>query len=70
MENKIILNNKEYIYVINYKKIKNIYFRVKEDLKIYVSASYKVKESYIRKLLKEKEKSIINMIEKTKEEKE
>ncbi len=70
MENKIILNNKEYIYVINYKKIKNIYFRVKEDLKIYVSASYKVKETYIRKLLKENEKSIINMIEKTKEEKE
>ena len=40
MENKIILNNKEYIYVINYKN-KNIYFRVKEDLKIYVSAVIK-----------------------------
>lgn len=63
-ENKIILNNKEYIYIINRKKIKNIYFRVKEDLKIYVSANRLVSTSYIEKLLKENNLSIINMYDK------
>ncbi len=51
-DNKIILNDKEYTYVIQRKKIKNIYFRVKEDFKIYVSTNYLVSESQIEKLLK------------------
>lgn len=63
-ENKIILNDKEYIYIINRKKIKNIYFRVKEDLKIYVNASRLVSNSYIEKLLKENNQSIIKMYNK------
>lgn len=59
-DNKIILNDKEYTYVIQRKKIKNIYFRVKEDFKIYVSTNYLVSESQIEKLLK----ANINEIEK------
>ena len=61
VENKIILNGKEYIYVIQRKQIKNIYFRVKEDLKIYVSASSKVSDSYIRDLLNKNFESIDKM---------
>ncbi len=53
VENKIILNNQEYIYIINYKQIKHIYFRVKEDLKIHISAPNKTNVNYIEKLLKE-----------------
>ncbi len=69
MENNIILNNKEIPYVINYKKIKHIYFRVKDDFKIHISANHKIKESYIRKLLLENEISILKMYDKKKEEK-
>ena len=61
MENKIILNQKEYVYIINRKKIKNIYFRVKNDLKIYVSANRFISNSYIEKLLIENQISIIKM---------
>ncbi|MDD4705870.1 MAG: DUF45 domain-containing protein [Bacilli bacterium] len=68
-ENKIILNNKEYIYIIERKKIKNIYFRVKDDLKIYVSASRLISVNYISRLLKENSVSIIKMYEKKLEKK-
>ncbi|MDD4283201.1 MAG: DUF45 domain-containing protein [Bacilli bacterium] len=61
MENKIILNQKEYIYIINRKKIKNIYFRVKSDLKIYVSANRLISNNYIEKLLIKNQISIIKM---------
>ncbi|MFA7063896.1 MAG: SprT-like domain-containing protein [Bacilli bacterium] len=58
MENKIYLNNQEYIYIITRKKIKNIYFRVKEDLKIHVSANQLISTSKIEKLLQENTKTI------------
>lgn len=51
-ENKIVLNGQEYTYIIQRKNIKNIYFRVKEDFKIYVSTNYLVSVSQIEKLLK------------------
>ncbi len=51
MENKIILNNKEYIYVINKKNIKNIYIRVKDDLKIHVSVNMFTSKKEVEKLL-------------------
>ena len=36
--NKIVIDGEEYNYIIEYKKIKNIYFRVKDDLIIHVSS--------------------------------
>lgn len=51
VENKIIIDNKEYKYVIIYKKIKHIYFRVKSDLIIYVSCSKLVPQKYIEEML-------------------
>ena len=61
VENKIILNSRTYYYIITYKKQKNIYFRVKDDLKIYVSAPKLVSQKYIEDLLRKEEKSIIKM---------
>lgn len=61
VENKIILNNKEYIYVITQKNIKNIYFRVKDDLKIHVSVSFLVSQKKIENMLKENEKELEKM---------
>lgn len=51
VENKIVLNGAEYTYVVHRKKIKNIYFRVKEDLKIHVSIPYLFTNKEIIKLL-------------------
>jgi len=59
--NKITLNSGTYEYIITYKRIKNIYFRVKEDLKIYVSCNKFVSQKYIEDLLRREEKSIIKM---------
>ncbi|MDD2505410.1 MAG: DUF45 domain-containing protein [Bacilli bacterium] len=64
VENNIILNNKNYIYIIHPKKIKHIYFRVKEDLKIHISAPYLVGVKKIEKLLKENSLEIEKMYEK------
>lgn len=60
--------------VITKKRIKNIYFRIKEDLKIYVSCSYLCSDKYIEKLLIANTKDILkmynNMSKKFKESKE
>lgn len=61
VQNKIILNNQEFVYFIQYKRIKNIYFRVKEDLNIYVTAPKIVSKKYIETLLKENEHAIMKM---------
>lgn len=58
---KIELNGIKFDVVIIKKSIKNIYFRVKEDLKIYVSCSYLCSDSYIEKLLIKNEKDILKM---------
>ena len=50
--------------VIIPKKIKNIYFRVKEDLKLYVTAHPFVKEKEILKLIEENADSIYKMYQK------
>jgi predicted metal-dependent hydrolase len=60
----IYINDQEYIYIIHRKKIKNIYFRVKEDLKIHVSAHPLVSEKRIQKLLLENALSIYKMYQK------
>ena len=61
VENNIQINNQNFTYIINYKKIKNIYFRVKDDLKIYVTANPRVSVNYIESLLKDNAASIIKM---------
>ena len=58
---KIELNGIKFDVVITKKRIKNIYFRVKEDLKIYVSCSYLCSDSYIEKLLIKNELDILKM---------
>lgn len=62
VENKIKIGNEEYVYIIQRKKIKNIYFRVKEDLKIYVSCGKLVPTSFIEDLLIKNENAIIRMM--------
>ena len=47
--------------VIERKKIKNIYFRIKEDLKLYISCGYLCSDKYIEKLLNDNKNSIIRM---------
>ena len=47
--------------IIERKNIKNIYFRIKEDLKLYVSCGYLCSDKYIEKLLNVNKNSIIRM---------
>ena len=58
---KIILDGIEFNVIVVRKKIKNIYFRIKDDLNVYVSANYLVTNSYIEKLLVQNKKDIIKM---------
>ena len=58
---KIEIDNITLECIINRKKIKNIYFRVKEDLKIYVSCNYLCTDTYIKNLLLKNKKDIIKM---------
>lgn len=64
VENNIVLNGNQYKYVICYKKIKNIYFRVKDDLVIYVSCNKLTSQNYIHNLLLRNEKELLRLIEK------
>ena len=61
METKI--NGKNYKVNITKKRNKNIYFRVKEDLEIYVTCPYLTSEAKIKRLLNENEE-VINTITK------
>lgn len=57
-------NGLEIEVVVNRKNNKNIYFRVKEDLKLYVNAPMFLSANSILKLISENEKDILNMYEK------
>ena len=48
---KYVVDNKEYDVVIERKNNKNLYIRVKEDKKIYVTANYLVTKNQIIKIL-------------------
>lgn len=50
--------------IINRKNNKNVYFRVKEDLKLYVNAPIYLSKNSILKLIEENETSILKMYEK------
>jgi predicted metal-dependent hydrolase len=67
--NKIVLDNKEYEYIIQYKRIKNIYMRVKDN-KIYISSPKKVSIKEIERFIIQKEKWILNVIKKQEEYKD
>ncbi len=64
---KLVIDNNIIEVVIIRKKIKNIYFRFKDDLKLYVSCNYLCTNSYIEKLLNNNKKDIINLYNKAKE---
>jgi len=64
IEDIITIKIKNYPYIIERKRIKNIYFRVKEDLKIHISANHLVSHHQIRKLLIKNEEIILRMYEK------
>lgn len=61
---KFLYNNIYYDVIIEKKNNKNIYIRVKEDLKIYITCNYLVSKSALEKLIEDNKTSIINMIEK------
>ena len=67
---KLIIDDTEIDVIIIRKRIKNIYFRIKEDLKLYVSCNSLCTNSYIEKLLVKNKKDILkmynNMLEKDK----
>ena len=58
---KILLDDITFDVVITKKKIKNIYFRIKEDLKIYVNCNYLCSEKYIEKLLLDNKEDLLKM---------
>lgn len=57
----ININNHQIEVVILRKKIKNVYFRFKSDLKLYVSCNKYVDQNQILKLIKNNETSIYRM---------
>ena len=67
---KYVLDNIEYDVVIVRKNNKNLYIRVKQDLKIHVSCNYFTTNNMIKKVLDNNNDSLrkmINTIEKSKE---
>ncbi len=63
----ILLDNIEINVVINYKNNKNIYFRFKEDGKLYVYCNRFVGESKIKDLIVNNKQAILKMYEKIQE---
>ena len=64
MLKEIILNGRPIRYNLQRKKVKNINIRIKRDLTVNVSASSRVPESEIERILRDKEKFILSAIEK------
>ena len=63
-EMKIEINNNEYDVVITYKNIKNMYLRVKNDLKIYITCSKYVDKKLINKFINDNITSIAKALTK------
>ena len=61
---EFILDGNIYEVVIERKNNKNLYIRVKEDMKIYVMCNYLTTKSSIKKVLEENKKSLRKMINK------
>ncbi len=62
---KIVIDNIKHDVIITKKKSnKNTYFRIKEDLNLYVTTSYFTKDSTISKMIEDNYNSIVNMYNK------
>ena len=61
---EFIVKDTAYEVVINRKNNKNLYIRVKEDMKIYVTCNYFTTKGTILKVLEENRKSLVKMINK------
>lgn len=59
MNNKIIIDNEEYEIIVNRKRIKNLYLRVKEENKIEVSANFYTTNKEILKIINDNKAFII-----------
>lgn len=59
----VSINNHQIEVVIIRKKIKNVYFRFKPDLKLYISCNNRVDQNQILKLIQNNEISIYRMYE-------
>lgn len=59
---KYILDNKEYEVIIEKKNNKNLYVRVKEDGKIYVTCNYFTTKAMILRVLDENNKALQKMV--------
>jgi len=68
-QSQITLNGQVFTYVTHRKKIKNIYFRVKEDLIIHVSANRLVSDGYLEDLLTANADAIIRLYAQAKKKK-
>lgn len=58
----VSVNDKEYEVIVEKKRIKNTYIRVKEDLKVHITTSFLSSDFFIKKLVKDNIKSIERMI--------
>lgn len=63
MENKIILDDNVITYIFVPKRIKNIYFRFKDDGKLYISGPSRTQKN-IEKLLLQNKESILKLYQK------
>ncbi len=61
-------NNHNYKIIVERKKIKNTYIRVKEDMNIYISTSKLTPKLMIEKIISNNRKSIIKMIQRQEKE--
>ena len=59
---KYIIDGIEYTVIIEKKRNKNTYIRVKEDMSIFVTTSYFTTKKYIKKLLDENKDAVIKML--------
>lgn len=60
----ITLGNEKIEVVITYKNNKNIYFRFKEDLKLYITCNRFISKKEIEKLIIKNESALLNMYQK------
>ena len=56
--------NNNYEVIIEKKKIKNLYIRVKEDLKIYISCNRFTSNKQLEKIINDNYNSICKMLDK------
>ena len=69
MNNKIIIDNEEYEIIVNRKRIKNLYLRVKEENKIEVSTNFYTTNKEILKIINDNKAFIIKTNNKLKSNK-